>query len=344
MHASVTARQHGVEVIDSCPPRSRRRRRTVIAIVAVSLSAILSACGQSSSATSGDGAAGWRYTDARGTEIVLDEVPDRIVATADTAPVLMEYGITPVGIIGFSRIDESTLQAFDFEGIAHVSETDTDINAEKLLSVDPDLVIDIWSSYNGGNFGSIWGEDIGRVEEVAPIAGVKITDGAQAALDDFRSLILGIGGTESTPVYSARRDDLRGLEDQVRELAAQRVDVDVAYVIPLQSSLDYAVPGWTPLGSLLEDLGVRFAQLDSEDGFWASATWEEPGAFPADLLLVPPTFSGTPELTSPTFVRLPAVAAGQVATVELRSGYSLTGITDQMRRFVDAYGAARSVV
>lgn len=330
-------------MIDSCPPRSRRRRRTVFAIAAVSLVAILSACGQSSSAASGDAAAGWRYTDARGTEIVLDEVPDRIVATADTAPVLMEYGITPVGIIGFSRIDESTLQAFDFDGIAHVSETDTDINAEKLLSVDPDLVIDIWSSYNGGNFGSIWGDDIGRVEEVAPIAGVQITDGAQAALDDFRSLILGIGGTESTTVYSARRDDLRRLEEQVRELVPQRADIDVAYVIPLQSGLDYAVPGWTPLGSLLEGLGVGFAQLDSADGFWASATWEEPGAFPADLLLVPPTFSDAPELTSPTFVRLPAVAAGQVAAVELRSGYSLTGITDQMRRFVDAYSAARSV-
>lgn len=315
----------------------------MLAIVAVGLSAILSACGQSSSTPSGEGGQGWRYTDARGAEIVLDEVPDRIVATADTAPVLMEYGIIPVGIIGFSRIDESTLRAFDFDGIAHVSETDTDINAEKLLSVDPDLVIDIWSSYNGGNFGSIWGEDIGRVEEVAPIAGVKITDGAQAALDAFRSLIVGIGGAESTPVHSARSEDLRSLEEQVRELAQQRADVDVAYVIPLQSGLDYAVPGWTPLGSLLEDLGVKFAPLDSADGFWASATWEEPGAYPADLLLVPPTFSDAPELASPTFVRLPAVVADQVAAVELRSGYSLTGIVDQMQRFVDAYGAARGV-
>ncbi|MDV6272052.1 hypothetical protein R3Q06_00935 [Rhodococcus erythropolis] len=82
-------------------------------------------------------------------------------------------GVVPVGIIGFSRLDESTLNAIDFSGIAHVSETDTDISAEKLLAVDPDLVIDIWSSYNGGNVGSIWGDDIARVEEVAPIAGAK---------------------------------------------------------------------------------------------------------------------------------------------------------------------------
>ena len=130
---------------------------------------------------------------------------------------------------------------------------------------------------------------------------------------------------------------MSALGDRVRELATSRTNISVAYVIPLESSLDYAVPGWTPLGSILETMGVEFAKLDSEDGFWASASWEEPGVFPADLLLIPPTWSAAPELNSPTFTRLPAVVSGQVASVELRTGYSLTGITEQMRRFADVY-------
>ena len=317
--------------------------------VAVALSTVLAACGTSTTDTTDDGEAwtydgeAWTYVDARGQQISLDKIPERIVATADTAPVLLEYGVVPVGIIGFSRLDESTLNAFDFSGIAHVSETDTDISAEKLLAVDPDLVIDIWSSYNGGNFGSIWGDDIARVEEVAPIAGVKITDGAQAALDSFSSLVQGIGGTDTSPVYAAKREELNALGDRVRELAAARTNISVAYVIPLESSLDYAVPGWTPLGSILETMGVEFAKLDSEDGFWASASWEEPGIFPADLVLIPPTWSDAPELDSPTFTRIPAVVSGQVASVELRTGYSLTGITEQMKRFADVYEKSGNV-
>ncbi|MET0797099.1 MAG: ABC transporter substrate-binding protein, partial [Rhodococcus sp. (in: high G+C Gram-positive bacteria)] len=106
--------------------------------VAVALSTVLAACGTSTTDAKSDGDA-WTYVDARGQQISLDKIPERIVATADTAPVLLEYGVVPVGIIGFSRLDESTLNAFDFSGIAHVSETDTDISAEKLLAVDPDL-------------------------------------------------------------------------------------------------------------------------------------------------------------------------------------------------------------
>ncbi|WP_210411002.1 ABC transporter substrate-binding protein [Oerskovia sp. KBS0722] len=334
------------------PQRAPHRRRTTAAwAVAVGASLLLAACSSGSDAADTPGgtdetagtAGAWSYTDARGETVSLDEVPDRIIATADTAPVLLEYGIRPVGIIGFSRLSEEALASFDFEGIEHISETDTDISLEKVLAADADLVLDIWSSYNGGNFGSIWGDDIERVESVVPMVGVNITDGAASTLADFQEVVLSLGGSETSPVYAQESAELAELSEKVKTLAATKTDVAVAYAIPLETSIDYAVPTWTPLGSTLVDLGVTFAELDSEDGFWASASWEEPGAYPADLILVPSTWADATQLETPTFTALPAVTSGQLAQVELRTGYSLTGITSQLEAFLAAYEPATHV-
>ncbi|MET4225671.1 ABC transporter substrate-binding protein [Oerskovia enterophila] len=331
-------------------PALRRRRTTATWATAVGTALLLAACSPGTDAGSGTpagntpaDAAAWSYTDARGTTVSLDEVPDRIIATADTAPVLLEYGIRPVGIIGFSRLSEEDLAAFDLEGIEHISETDTDISLEKVLAADADLVLDIWSSYNGGNFGSVWGDDIERVESIVPMVGVNITDGAARTLADFQEVALSLGGSETAPVYAQESAELAELSEKVQAVAATKTDVTVAYAIPLETSVDYAVPTWTPLGSTLVDLGVTFAELDSEDGFWASASWEEPGAYPADLILVPSTWADAPQLETPTFTALPAVASGQLAQVELRTGYSLTGITSQLEAFLAAYEPAAHV-
>ncbi|MHA7134324.1 ABC transporter substrate-binding protein [Oerskovia turbata] len=336
--------------LPSSPRRAARRHRATASwAAAVGVSLLLAACSSGSGDTgSGSGDepaadAAWSYTDARGETLSLDEVPDRIIATADTAPVLLEYGIRPVGIIGFSRLSEEALAAFDFEGIEHISETDTDISLEKVLAADADLVLDIWSSYNGGNFGSIWGDDIERVESVVPMVGVNITDGAATTLADFQEVALSLGGSETSPIYAQESAELAELSEKAKTLAATKTDIAVAYTIPLETSIDYAVPTWTPLGSTLVDLGVTFAELDSEDGFWASASWEEPGAYPADLILVPSTRADAPQLETPTFTALPAVAAGQLAHVELRTGYALTGITAQLEAFLSAYETAAHV-
>ncbi|MFF3064601.1 hypothetical protein ACFVQ3_08590 [Oerskovia sp. NPDC057915] len=327
-----------------------RRRASAVWATAVGTALLLTACSSGSDASDAGGAAEtsgaagtWSYTDARGETVSLDEVPDRIIATADTAPVLLEYGIRPVGIIGFSRLSEEALASFDFEGIERISETDTDISLEKVLAADADLVLDIWSSYNGGNFGSIWGDDIERVESVVPMVGVNIIDGAAATLADFQEVVLSLGGSETSPVYAEESAELAELSEKVKALAATKTDVAVAYAIPLETSVDYAVPTWTPLGSTLVDLGVTFTELDSEDGFWASASWEEPGAYPADLILVPSTWADATQLETPTFTALPAVASGQLAQVELRTGYSLTGITSQLEAFLAAYEPATHV-
>lgn len=64
--------------------------------------AVVGLASTSTAAASSPPDEGWSFTDDLGVTIELDEAPTRVVALTDVAYSLMNYGVEPVGVFGYS--------------------------------------------------------------------------------------------------------------------------------------------------------------------------------------------------------------------------------------------------
>jgi hypothetical protein len=72
-------------------------------------------CSAAADSTAADGEAAWTYVSGDGETYTAPEVPTRIIAEANAAKSLMEFGIEPVGIWASSPVGEDVgLRGADF--------------------------------------------------------------------------------------------------------------------------------------------------------------------------------------------------------------------------------------
>lgn len=301
------------------PPRARRRpaRAVAAATLALGLTAVVAACSPGTDAGS-DGAGddqpsasadGWSWTSSgHGTTYELDEAPDRLVVDGYSAAALWDYGVRPDGVFGYGFSDTGALSI----GNAQVDEmevvgTDAELNLEKLLALDPDLVIGFGTE--DGTAWRWWDEKITEeATAVAPFVGMKFSGRPVVeVIEDYASLAEALGGDADTPEVAEARAAFDERLDTLRAIAAEKP----LTILPLNGAEELWV-GQRTLGqlALLEELGFTIGGPQDQQA-WAELSWERVPDYPADVVL---SYTGSDEAmaANPVYAGLPAVQAGQV--------------------------------
>ncbi|MFJ4233958.1 ABC transporter substrate-binding protein [Cellulosimicrobium cellulans] len=300
------------------PAREARPRRAVRPLaagtIAVGLAATLAAC---STATDpgADGAApsaaaeGWTWTSSGyGTTYALDEAPDSVVVDGYTAAALWDYGVRPAGVFGYGFSDTGALSI----GNAQVDEmevvgADAELNLEKLLALEPDLVIGFGNE--DGTAWTWWDDKVTtEATAVAPFVGMRFSGRPVVeVIEDYASLAESLGGDVDSPEVTEAKAAFDERLDTLRGVAAEKP----LTILPLNGAEQLWV-GQKNLGqlALLEELGFTIGGPQDQEG-WAELSWERVPEHPADVVL---SYTGSDEAmaANPVYAALPAVQAGQV--------------------------------
>lgn len=279
---------------------------------AISMTAVLAvaACGSSTSAAApapGQAGVPWSFTDSGyGNTLSLPQAPDSLVVDSYSAAALWDYGIRPAGIFGYGLTEDGGLSV----GTADVSQMeiigqDGELSLEKLLGLDPDLIIGFGNTEGDG--WTWWDEKVQtEATATAPFLGIKFGGRpVEAVIEDYESLAEALGGnTESQAGAKAE------YQAKLAELSAVAKEKPLR-IIALNGYDDLYV-GQKSLGqlALLDELGFEIAGPAADSG-WASLSWEKAADYPADIVL---SYAGTAEQVKdhPVFKSLPAVKAGQI--------------------------------
>ncbi|MBF4462598.1 ABC transporter substrate-binding protein [Rathayibacter sp. VKM Ac-2879] len=296
-------------------------------------------------ASSSASGAPFTYTDARGETVDLDTTPTKIVMSEQAAAALIPYGIRPVGVWGSSAPEASgVLAGLDLTGIETLGVTYGDVNVDKLVSLEPELVITGWyaGDYLGG-LGATDAEVSTQIAAVAPMITVSAQKSASASLDDWRALAQKLGADVDSGSIA---DEKAGYDKAVaafREATSKRPGVTAYAVAP--STLFYvAIPG--EFAELLDyadwGLDVRKSSVakDETSGSFSPVSWENAGDYQSDLLLYDTRAWTTPlaqvEAEHPTVGTLTAVAGGHVADWTTDATFNYASYTGQIERVTAA--------
>jgi iron complex transport system substrate-binding protein len=301
------------------------RRREFLAATA-SLPLLLAACGEDTDEPAAGGP--WRYTDDRGVKLALPEAPERLVMHEYPVAALWPYGVRPVGIFGSVAMDEQPLFAgYDLSGIESVGEAWAEINLESVAALRPDLIVSTW--WPGDGLGGMENDKLaGKMEAIAPTAGIHAQIPAMQTIERFRHFAAALGKDVDAPRIAAARkrceEAIEAFKAAVRAKPGLRAmavyaDPEAFYVAKIGAYSDLReYQAW----------GLNLVGGRSSDPYWEQLSWENADKYAADLLLHDarawsPTLDDLAEI--PVWRDLPAVNAGQLTPwhMEQAVGYDL---------------------
>jgi iron complex transport system substrate-binding protein len=310
---------------------SRRRlvQGSLAAASVAALGGLLSACGDDGSSDSpsaeagesvGDAAAPttpsgpWSWTDELGQTIELDEVPTRIAAYGDQAAALVGFGIRPVAIFHYmDPADDPTFDGVDLSGIEVVGTEYGEINLEKLVSLQPDLIL---TTYYGEDtpdtaYGFKDKSQIAKLRKIAPISGVMQTGSALDVIATNEKLVASLGvDVEGGQVA----EDRAAFETASAALtAAAGSGLTVLPVYGEDANLYYCKAADDPGLKYCADLGLQFVPVTGKDYYWEIVSWENADKYQPDIVLyaVRDSYSIEQLEGQPVFAKLAAVQAEQ---------------------------------
>lgn len=296
----------------------------------------------------GPGNDGFSYTDARGDEVTLDALPDRIVMSEQAAAALIPYGIRPVGVWGSSTPDTSgVLKGLDVSGIESLGVSYGDVDVDRMASLEPDLVITGW--YAGGYLGGLGAEDAEvsqQIAQVAPMITVSAQKSASASLADWRDLAQMLGAEIDSGTIA---DEKQAYDDAVAEMKAALAERPgtTAYAVAPSTQFYVAIPDEFAELIDYDDWGLDVKQSDVErndtSGSFSPVSWENAGDYASDLLLYDTRSWTTPlaQVVSehPTVATLGAVAQGHVVDWTTDATFNYASYTTQIELLTDAVKA-----
>ncbi len=275
----------------------------------------LAACGSGGSSSSNSGAPAMRTVKAADGTFSVPVHPARVVCIDYfTAIFLIELGLTPVGGIDYSWVNDSVMYkpyVDKLTALADIGEI-TSTNYEKVTALRPDLIL---GPTPGSRYDNSKGA-MGKLKAVAPVASVDF-----GQTSDWRGPL---AQTAELVNRTAQLDPLiAGYQQTVAQAKITYRDVLASTVVAV---LDYSQDGNFALdlskstdGLVLADLGVRFSRAASNATGTAELSLEHLGQLAdADLILFradpekQPT-NGLQDLVKlPAWIDLPAVKAGHV--------------------------------
>ncbi len=345
------------------PRVPRLSRRSLLAAGgALGAAALVSACGDEDSgngAGSGDdtGGAPFRFTDDRGETVELDGVPERLVAFIGSAAVLKDYGVDCTGVFGPTTREngEPDVQAGDVpvDRVTILGQTWGEFNVEDYVELEPQLLVT-----NMFEPDALWYVPEESSEEITGFAssvGILVAPTGDhpdlrltTPLERYAELAEALGADLTAPAVTEARTRFENAAEALRQAARDNPDItvlacsaaaDLFYASDPTASCDLAY---------FKDLGVSLITPDEldEGGFFQSLSWENADAYPADVLLLDNrSVALQPDALTdkPTWRRLPAVQANQIAPWNSEPRYSYAGCAPLLEQLAEAIRTARKV-
>jgi iron complex transport system substrate-binding protein len=327
---------------------------------ATALGALLSACGgpkgDSPRAAPNGAAKGgpWSFTDDQPRRLTAPSVPKRIVAFTGTAAALVDLGLERqiVGVFGETRTADGRADPqagdLDVDKVTIVGNAYGEFDVEKYAALAPDLLVT--HMYDLGEFWYVPEESKDKILKVDPnvaaisVARVPMTQPIEHYADLAASLGADLGAkkvTDAKARFEAAAEAVRAAAKAsggIRVLACS-ASADLFYVSNPQVSSDLMY---------FAQLGVDIVVPDKPDvgGYYQGLSWENAGAYPADLLLLddrgtslqPNALTG-----KPTWSQLPAVKAGQITPWSAVPRFSYAGAAPLLEQLAKAIQGARKV-
>jgi len=268
-------------------------RRIITTTIAVALTAAaLTACGSAKSSEDSSAGGPWKYTDASGKTVKLDETPSRIIAHSGEAAALMSFGIKPVGIYGdMPRKDDPNLKDLDLEGIANLGEVWGEIDVEKAATLNADLIVADWwpveKQYSGLEKGTKAASK--KLTKLAPIVGSAQGDSIVTLIEGYAKLAKSLGADLGKPKVAAGKEEFDAAVADFKKTTAAKKGLTALAVSPTEDLLYVAVPEHSSELLDFQKWGLDVIDPGNPDKkfhYWENLSWENADKYQPDLLLM----------------------------------------------------------
>lgn len=327
------------------------RRGLLSAGGALGLGALLAACGGKDDGKSGGGS--WSFTDDRGKTATTQGAPKRIVAFVGVAAALHDLGLGDriVGVFGPTRKADGSPDvqagALDVSKVTVVGNAWGEFNVEQYAALKPDLLITNMFADN-----ELWyvpQESSEKILGLAPSIGIMVAGGTlQKPIDRYTELAKALGADLNAKAVTDAKARWDASVEAVKTAVAANPGIKVL-ACSGDPDLFYASnPKMSADLTFFKELGVDMVQptkLDQGD-FFESLSWENADKYPADLLLLDDRSSQLQPgdlAAKPSWVKLPAVKAGQITPWSSEPRYSHAGCAPLLERLAAAITTAKKV-
>lgn len=264
-----------------------------VAVAALALLLPLAACGGSED-TAADG--DWTFTDDVGTEISLDDVPERIVAQSSVAAALTDLGLGDRVVGVFGPVEgpdgEPDPQAvgLDVDAVEDVTGGGEygDLDLEKLAGLQPDLVVS--STYVEPDPWYVNAATAEKLEQGGyPVAIITFQDQTQTQIFDNAERLAEALGADPAD-FAASREAFDAAGKRLQEAVAALGDPTFVAVSTSPDVFYVSSPDANPdLRYYRDELGLDIVQPEADDldegGYWQTLSWEEADRHDADVAL-----------------------------------------------------------
>jgi iron complex transport system substrate-binding protein len=262
-------------------------RPAAVGIAAAAL--LLAGCAASPGTAEEGGAVAWSYVSGDGETYTAPEVPDRIIAHAYAAKVLMEFGITPIAIYADGPITEDVgLQGADFEGIEIIGEEWGKIDVEKAAELAPDLIVGDWwpaeEAYSGLEGGVE--EASLKLGELAPVVGAAQGDSIVGLIEGYADLAESLGA--DTALIEQQRAEFDAAVAAFEAATAAKPGLTALAISPWDTNYAVAVPEFAPELLDLQSWGLGVIDPETPDPdfpYWETLSMENADKYQPDILL-----------------------------------------------------------
>lgn len=296
----------------------------------------------------------WIYTDDIGQTIALPEAPKRLLIELSTAAALWDFGIRPAGIFGWA-IDATNPDTtgpaagnIEFESVEILADAASDLDPEKVLLLDPDLIITLtWRPDEPDSFWGINESLVAPLREIAPIIALSATGTANENVARFADLAASLGIDLESPELVEAKTTFDATTDAFAELASEKSDIVSGFYAIGDTAAYLANPGmWADL-SFYQGLGLNIMVPDiAEDEYWIELSLERLNEYDVDILFQTARtgyLSIDKIIELPTANQLPAIQTAQIHPWNQDMIQSYQGMTAAMDVIIEALTSSEKV-
>lgn len=295
-------------------------------------------------------AAAWSYTDGAGKAITLPAPPSRIIAHINDAAALIPLGIKPIGVFldGPPSVDRAA-EGLDLTDVQVVGRGWYELDAEAVLSLDPDLILTEWwprEGFYGGAVGDA--AIINRIAAIAPIVGPAQGTSVVAMIADYATLAASLGANLDDPLIAADKAAFDAALARFQSAIEAKPGLTVMAASPSANGLAIAAPA--EFGELADfaNWGLNLVVPVTDPGSsYQTLSWENANLYPADIILLDDRWgdrTATDLAAQPLAARLPAVAADQLGDWPagwIRSYHVYAGQLDKLTALIERSNALK---
>ncbi len=328
------------------------RRSLLTAGGALGIGALLTACGGGGS--SSDGASGtdkggpWTFKDDRGQTVKRDRVPKRIVAFTGTAAALHDFGVECVGVFGPTKLKDGRPDPqagdLDVDKLTILGNAWGEFNIEKYAGLNADLLVT--NMYEPDALWYVPDDSKKKILGLAPSVGLTA---ARVSMLEPVKRYAALAESLGADLKAKKVIDAKARFEAAAETLRKAAKGNPIKVMAASGSPDlFYVSNPAVNADLMyfRELGVDLVVPEKLDqgGYFESLSWENADRYRADLIILDSRTSALQPkdlAAKPTWAKLPAVAAGQVAPWLSEPRFSYAGCAPLLENLATAIQKAK---